>query len=59
MSGSVAVTLEQSKHQEAERELIGEKRGLKVELKEMELAHQETVKTLKMVMACIVLLPNC
>ncbi|XP_064393127.1 dynein regulatory complex subunit 4-like [Halichondria panicea] len=46
--GSVAVTLEQSDHQDREGGLIKEKRSLKVELKEMELAHQEAVKTLKM-----------
>ena len=47
--GTVAVTLEQSQHQEKEDGLRKEKRSLKVELKEMELAHQEAVKTLKMV----------
>ena len=49
ISGSVAVTLEQSKHKEQESELHSEKRSLKVELKELELAHQETVKALKKV----------
>ena len=45
----MAVTLEQSKHREQETELQTEKRSLKVELKELELAHQETVKALKKV----------
>jgi len=45
---SVAVTLEQSQHGEKEVEMRQEKRALKVDLKEMELAHQEAVKTLKM-----------
>jgi len=43
------VTLEQSQHGEKEAEMRQEKRALKVDLKEMELAHQEAVKTLKMV----------
>ena len=47
--GSVAITLEQGQHKEKESGLQQEKRVLKVEIKEMELAHQETVKTLKKV----------
>lgn len=47
--GSVAVTLEQTKHKEKESDLNSEKRSLKVEIKELELAHQETVKALKKV----------
>ena len=47
--GSVAITLEQSSHHEKESDLISEKRSLKVELKELELAHQETIKALKKV----------
>ena len=48
-SGSVAITLEQNQHKEKEEELGHEKRALKVEIKELELAHQETVKSLKKV----------
>lgn len=51
MLGTVAVTLEQSKHREREGELRSEKRVLKVESKEMELAHQEAIKKLKMVIS--------
>ena len=47
--GSVAITIEQGQHKEKESGLGQEKRVLKVEIKEMELAHQETVKTLKKV----------
>ena len=47
--GSVVLTLEQSQHSERESGLGQEKRVLKVEIKEMELAHQETVKALKKV----------
>ena len=49
MPGSVAITLEQNQHKEKEEELGHEKRALKVEIKELELAHQETVKSLKKV----------
>jgi hypothetical protein len=51
--GSVAITLEQAKHKEKESELNMEKRTLKVELKELELAHQETIKALQRVSYCI------
>lgn len=47
--GSVAITLEQGQHKERESGLEQEKRVLKVEIKEIELAHQETIKTLKKV----------
>lgn len=47
--GSVAITLEQGQHKERESGLGQEKRVLKVEIKEIELAHQETIKTLKKV----------
>lgn len=63
--GVVSLTLEQSQHKELEKDIVVEKRELKVtksqmsicftgyatqvELKEMELAHQEAVKELKLV----------
>ena len=50
-AGAVAMALEEEQHREHEGEIRQEKRALKVELKEMELAHQDTVKTLKMVCA--------
>lgn len=46
--GAVAVTLEQSQHHEREQDLNLEKRSLKVDIKESELAHQEAMKNLKM-----------
>ena len=49
MLGSVAITLEQNQHKEKEVGLHQEKRVLKVEIKEMELAHQEMIKALKKV----------
>ena len=49
--GAVAVTLEQSQHRERESVTMREKRDLKVQLKEMELAQQQKVKTLMRVSA--------
>ena len=43
------MTLEEEQHRERETEIREEKRALKVELKEMELAHQDATKALKMV----------
>ena len=48
--GAVAITLEQKQHKERESEMKGDKRTLKIEIKEMELAHEEMVKNLKKVM---------
>jgi len=45
----VAITLEQNQHKERESEMKGDKRALKIEIKEMELAHEEMVKNLKKV----------
>ncbi|XP_065915362.1 dynein regulatory complex subunit 4-like [Dysidea avara] len=45
--GAVAITLEQKQHKERESEMKGDKRTLKIEIKEMELAHEEMVKNLK------------
>ena len=47
--GVVAMALEEEQHRQHEGEIRDEKRSLKVELKEMELAHQDATKTLKMV----------
>ena len=47
--GAVAITLEQNQHKERETEMKGDKRALKIEIKEMELAHEEMVKNLKKV----------
>lgn len=49
LTGSVAITLEQNQHKEREAEMKGDKRALKIEIKEMELAHEEMVKNLKKV----------
>ena len=49
MIGAVAITLEQNQHKERETEMKGDKRTLKIEIKEMELAHEEMVKNLKKV----------
>ena len=46
----MAITLEQKQHKERESEMKGDKRTLKIEIKEMELAHEEMVKNLKKVM---------
>ena len=45
----MAITLEQNQHKERETEMKGDKRALKIEIKEMELAHEEMVKNLKKV----------
>ena len=45
----MAITLEQNQHKEREAEMKGDKRALKIEIKEMELAHEEMVKNLKKV----------
>ena len=47
--GAVAMTLEEEQHRQHEGDVRQEKRTLKVELKEMELAHQDATKALKMV----------
>ena len=47
--GAVAITLEQNQHKEREGEMKSDKRALKIEIKEMELAHEEMVKNLKKV----------
>jgi len=49
LAGAVAITLEQKQHKERESEMKGDKRTLKIEIKEMELAHEEMVKNLKKV----------
>lgn len=43
------MALEEEQHREHEGEVRQEKRALKVQLKEMELAHQDATKTLQMV----------
>ena len=43
------MTLEEEEHREHEAGIRREKRSVKVELKEMELAHQDATKALKMV----------
>ena len=48
-AGTVAMALEEERHREHEGGVRHEKRSLKVELKEMELAHQDAMKALKMV----------
>eukprot|EP00118_Oscarella_pearsei_P025925 m.309054 g.309054 ORF g.309054 m.309054 type:complete len:487 (+) comp45380_c0_seq1:53-1513(+) len=45
--GAVALKLAHNDHSEKERDLRGDKRSLKVDSKESELAHMEVVKTLK------------
>ena len=47
--GAVAITLEQNQHKEREAEMKSDKRALKIEIKEMELAHEEMVKNLQKV----------
>ena len=47
--GTVAMTLEEEQHRQHDADIRQEKRSLKVELKEMELAHQDATKALKMV----------
>ena len=49
VTGAVAMTLEEEQHRQHEADIRQEKRSLKVELKEMELAHQDATKALKMV----------
>jgi hypothetical protein len=46
--GTVAMTLEEEQHRQHDADIRQEKRSLKVELKEMELAHQDATKALKM-----------
>ena len=48
-AGAVALTLELAEHEEREKDLKTDKRGLKTELREMELAHEAAVKKLKLV----------
>ncbi|KAH9507717.1 Dynein regulatory complex subunit 4 [Bulinus truncatus] len=45
--GSVALKLSQDNHHSSELELRKDKRSLKVELKEQELAHEDVIKNLK------------
>lgn len=47
--GSVAMKLAQDNHNASELDLRKDKRALKVELKEQELAHEQVVKNLKKV----------
>jgi len=49
VAGAVALTLEQAEQEEREKDLKSDKRGLKTELREMELAHEAAVKKLKLV----------
>ena len=51
-SGAVALTLEQNEHLEREGELREDKRSLKTELREMELANEAAIKKLKVVRMC-------
>ena len=55
------MALEEERHREHEGGVRHEKRSLKVELKEMELAHQDAMKALKMVSRRLVahLHPQC
>ncbi|XP_062500968.1 dynein regulatory complex subunit 4-like [Corticium candelabrum] len=46
--GTVAMKMGQDEHRKSEKELVDDKRSLKVNIKEMELAHEEVVKALKM-----------
>lgn len=50
------MTLEEEQHRQHEADIRQEKRSLKVELKEMELAHQDATKALKMV--CLMFIVN-
>lgn len=56
LPGSVAITLEQNQHKGKEEDSGHEKRALKVEIKELELAHQETVKSLKKVRKSLIII---
>ena len=47
--GAVSIKLAQDGHQSEELELRKDKRALKVELKELELAHEDVIKNLKRV----------
>ena len=49
VAGAVALTLEQAEQEEREKDLKSDKRALKTELREMELAHEAAVKKLKLV----------
>ena len=53
-TGAVALTLEQNEHEDREKDLKLDKRSLKTELREMELAHEAAIKKLKLVRACSV-----
>ena len=48
----MALTLEQNEHLEREGELREDKRSLKTELREMELANEAAIKKLKVVRMC-------
>ena len=45
----MALTLEQNEHEDREKDLKSDKRSLKTELREMELAHEAAIKKLKLV----------
>ena len=47
--GAVALKLSQDNHNSSEMDLRKDKRALKVELKEQELAHEDVIKNLKKV----------
>ena len=49
VAGAVALTLEQAEHEEREKDLKTDKRSLKTELREVELAHEAAIKKLKLV----------
>lgn len=51
--GTVALKLAQDGNRSSEMELRKDKRNLKVELKEMELSHEDMIKTLKKVIKAL------
>ena len=51
--GQIALKLSQEDHRSGEAELKADKRSQKVELKEMQLSHEDYLKALKQVRGCI------
>lgn len=48
-AGQVSLKMAQGEHTASESQLKADKRGLKVELKEMQIAHDDHIRGLKMV----------
>jgi hypothetical protein len=48
----VSLKMAQDDHTEQERELLRDKRDLKAQMREQELAHQDQIKSLKLVSCC-------